>query len=73
MGAAGVEGVFRRCCEKVMGLMRNSQEAILTIVEVGNSLSCFPMSVGFLLLIKHFCIPRSGTNDPFAMLIMFPT
>nr|XP_014351298.1 PREDICTED: serine-protein kinase ATM [Latimeria chalumnae] len=34
MGIAGVEGVFRRCCEKTMEVMRNSQEALLTIVEV---------------------------------------
>ncbi|XP_026541131.1 serine-protein kinase ATM isoform X1 [Notechis scutatus] len=34
MGVAGVEGVFRRCCEKTMNVMRNSQEALLTIVEV---------------------------------------
>ena len=40
MGITGVEGVFRRCCEKVMDLMRNSHEAILTIVEV----RCFHFS-----------------------------
>lgn len=34
MGVSGVEGVFRRCCEKTMEVMRNSQEALLTIVEV---------------------------------------
>ncbi|XP_077397669.1 serine-protein kinase ATM isoform X3 [Festucalex cinctus] len=34
MGITGVEGVFRRCCEKTMGVMRSSQEALLTIVEV---------------------------------------
>ncbi|KAK6486135.1 serine-protein kinase ATM-like isoform X1 [Huso huso] len=34
MGISGVEGVFRRCCEKTMEVMRNSQEALLTIVEV---------------------------------------
>ena len=42
MGITGVEGVFRRCCEKVMDLMRNSQEAILTIVEVRFSYLIFP-------------------------------
>ena len=41
MGVAGVEGVFRRCCEKVLELMRNSQEAILTIVEVSIGLIFF--------------------------------
>lgn len=34
MGISGVEGVFRRCCEKTMEVMRSSQEALLTIVEV---------------------------------------
>ncbi|KAG8452945.1 hypothetical protein GDO86_004664 [Hymenochirus boettgeri] len=34
MGITGVEGVFRRCCEKTMEVMRHSQEALLTIVEV---------------------------------------
>uniref|UniRef100_A0A8C5CNQ1 non-specific serine/threonine protein kinase n=1 Tax=Gadus morhua TaxID=8049 RepID=A0A8C5CNQ1_GADMO len=34
MGITGVEGVFRRCCEKTMEVMRTSQEAVLTIVEV---------------------------------------
>ncbi|KAM6159265.1 serine-protein kinase ATM isoform 2-T2 [Rhynchocyon petersi] len=34
MGITGVEGVFRRCCEKTMEVMRHSQETLLTIVEV---------------------------------------
>ncbi|XP_051881913.1 serine-protein kinase ATM isoform X4 [Pristis pectinata] len=34
MGITGVEGVFRRCCEKTMEVMRSAQEALLTIVEV---------------------------------------
>uniref|UniRef100_A0A6Q2X7D8 non-specific serine/threonine protein kinase n=1 Tax=Esox lucius TaxID=8010 RepID=A0A6Q2X7D8_ESOLU len=34
MGITGVEGVFRRCCEKTMEVMRNSQAVLLTIVEV---------------------------------------
>ncbi|XP_078699305.1 serine-protein kinase ATM-like [Branchiostoma floridae x Branchiostoma belcheri] len=34
MGVTGVEGVFRRCCEKTMDVMRSSHEALLTIVEV---------------------------------------
>ena len=36
MGVAGVEGVFRRCCEKTMEVMRVSHEELRTIVEVGN-------------------------------------
>uniref|UniRef100_H2YNF5 non-specific serine/threonine protein kinase n=1 Tax=Ciona savignyi TaxID=51511 RepID=H2YNF5_CIOSA len=34
MGLCGVEGVFRRCCEKTMVVMRSSYDAITTIVEV---------------------------------------
>jgi ataxia telangiectasia mutated family protein len=34
MGVAGVEGVFRRCCEKTMEVMRASHEELRTIVEV---------------------------------------
>lgn len=34
MGISGVEGTFRRCCERTMQVMRNSQEYLLTIVEV---------------------------------------
>ncbi|XP_076969163.1 serine-protein kinase ATM isoform X2 [Tamandua tetradactyla] len=34
MGITGVEGIFRRCCEKTMEVMRHSQETLLTIVEV---------------------------------------
>lgn len=35
MGVTGVEGVYRRCCEKTMEVMRGSQEALITILEVG--------------------------------------
>ena len=41
MGIAGVEGVFRRCCEKTMVLMRAHQEELRTIVEVGNPVMQF--------------------------------
>ncbi|KAK3095904.1 hypothetical protein FSP39_020638 [Pinctada imbricata] len=34
MGVSGVEGVFRRCCEKTMEVMHQNQEALLTILEV---------------------------------------
>ena len=34
MGVTGVEGVFRRCCEKTMQVMRDNAEALLTIVQV---------------------------------------
>nr|POF16890.1 serine/threonine-protein kinase atm [Quercus suber] len=34
MGVTGVEGVFRRCCEETLSVMRANKEALLTIVEV---------------------------------------
>ncbi|XP_058227343.1 serine/threonine-protein kinase ATM isoform X4 [Rhododendron vialii] len=34
MGVSGVEGVFRRCCEETLSVMRTNKEALLTIVEV---------------------------------------
>ncbi|WAR09126.1 ATM-like protein [Mya arenaria] len=34
MGASGVEGGFRRCCEATLEVMRHNQESLLTILEV---------------------------------------
>ncbi|KAL8141962.1 hypothetical protein V2J09_014994 [Rumex salicifolius] len=34
MGVTGVEGVFRRCSEQTLAVMRTNKEALLTIVEV---------------------------------------
>uniref|UniRef100_A0A1D1Z750 Serine/threonine-protein kinase ATM n=1 Tax=Anthurium amnicola TaxID=1678845 RepID=A0A1D1Z750_9ARAE len=34
MGVTGVEGIFRRCCEETLAVMRTNKEALLTIVEV---------------------------------------
>ncbi|GFR95642.1 ATM serine/threonine kinase, partial [Elysia marginata] len=34
MGIPGVEGIFRRCCEKMMQVMKKNSEALLTIVQV---------------------------------------
>jgi serine-protein kinase ATM len=34
MGITGFEGVFRRCCEETIRVLRAEQEAILTILEV---------------------------------------
>lgn len=34
MGVTGVEGVFRRCCEETLCVMRTNKEALLTIIEV---------------------------------------
>ncbi|MQL83594.1 hypothetical protein Taro_016081 [Colocasia esculenta] len=33
MGVTGVDGVFRRCCEETLSVMRTNKEALLTIVE----------------------------------------
>eukprot|EP01134_Creolimax_fragrantissima_P002117 CFRG2117T1 len=34
MGIQGVEGVFRRCCESVLEVVRHNQELLLTILDV---------------------------------------
>lgn len=34
MGVLGVEGIFRRCCEFTMEVMRKEQDSILTLLEV---------------------------------------
>lgn len=34
MGVSGVEGIFRRCCEKTMLVMHNNQQSLLTILQV---------------------------------------
>ncbi|XP_044341757.1 serine/threonine-protein kinase ATM isoform X1 [Triticum aestivum] len=34
MGVTGTEGVFKRCCEKTLSVMRENKEALLTIIEV---------------------------------------
>jgi len=34
MGVLGIEGVYRRCCEKTLQVLRHSKEALITIVEV---------------------------------------
>ena len=34
MGVLGVEGVFRRCCEHTMEVLRHNHEAVLTILDV---------------------------------------
>lgn len=39
MGICGIEGTFRRCCEKSLELMRTSQEALVTIVQVSTNFS----------------------------------
>ena len=36
MGIAGVEGVFRRCCEETLRVLRTRHHELLTILEVSN-------------------------------------
>ena len=43
MGITGVAGVFRRCCEETLSVMRTNKEALLTIIEVWlSSIISFP-------------------------------
>ena len=39
MGLTGVEGVYRRCCEKTVEVMRTSHESLMTVVEVSSFVS----------------------------------
>ncbi|KAE9539511.1 hypothetical protein AGLY_004763 [Aphis glycines] len=34
MGICGIEGTFRKCCEKTMSVLRQNQDVIVTITEV---------------------------------------
>ncbi|GAB1602778.1 serine-protein kinase ATM-like [Argonauta hians] len=34
MGVCGVEGIFRRCCEKTMLVMHTNQQSLITILQV---------------------------------------
>ncbi|XP_038077010.1 serine-protein kinase ATM-like [Patiria miniata] len=62
MGIAGVEGVFRRCCEKTMDVMHNSQEALLTILQV---LLYDPLYVWTMSPHKAMALQqRRDRNDP---------
>lgn len=54
MGVTGVEGVFRRCCEETLSVMRTNKEALLTIIEVCNFsrfLKLINKNQNFLLLL----------------------
>ncbi|CAB3982970.1 serine- kinase ATM [Paramuricea clavata] len=60
MGVSGVEGVFRRCCQKTMEVMRTSQEALLTIVQV---LLFDPLYVWTLSPLKAMSLQRKPDMD----------
>lgn len=51
MGVTGVEGVFRRCCEKTLSVMRTNKEALLTIIEVQHLSSYIAIIYYFFFLI----------------------
>lgn len=40
MGVSGVEGIYRRCCEATLSVMRTNKEALLTIIEVRSNSNC---------------------------------
>ena len=64
MGIAGVEGVFRRCCEETMRVMRASHEELRTIVEVSDALTwCIGSS-------KKTCCCNSPTHR-FSFMILY--
>ncbi|XP_069136891.1 serine-protein kinase ATM-like isoform X2 [Argopecten irradians] len=61
MGVSGVEGVFRRCCEKTMEVMHDHQEALLTILEVllYDPINTWSMSPAKAYALQH----RRDRND----------
>ncbi|XP_060082468.1 serine-protein kinase ATM-like [Ylistrum balloti] len=62
MGVSGVEGVFRRCCEKTMEVMHDHQEALLTILEVllYDPINTWSMSPAKAYALQH---RRDRTDD----------
>lgn len=53
MGITGVEGVFRRCCEETLSVMRTNKEALLTIIEVLPMTNIFGNSSSFCLIFER--------------------
>lgn len=68
MGITGVEGVFRRCCEETLSVMRTNKEALLTIIEVIKSCFfrlLFGMNKIFILcLLDNVCPLQVFIHDP---------
>ncbi|EDV19270.1 uncharacterized protein TRIADDRAFT_33879, partial [Trichoplax adhaerens] len=60
MGITGVEGVFRRCCEKTMAVMRHSQDSLLTILEV---LLYDPLYAWNISPLKAIALQRRRSKD----------
>ncbi|OWR44587.1 serine-protein kinase ATM [Danaus plexippus plexippus] len=57
-GCSGVEGIFRRCCEKTLQLLRDHQETLLTILEV---LLCDPLY--FWIVSKNTKLEESNSES----------
>ncbi|CAK1549906.1 unnamed protein product [Leptosia nina] len=58
-GCCGVEGIFRRCCEKTLLLLRDNQETLLTILEV---LLCDPLYLWIVPDAAKNSYERRGEN-----------
>lgn len=53
MGVTGVEGVFRRCCEEALLVMRMNKDALLTIIEV-RGFTFYSISIRSFYSVWHF-------------------
>jgi phosphatidylinositol kinase/protein kinase (PI-3 family) len=71
MGIAGTEGVFRRCAEETLRVLRSSADVIKTVLEVFNHdplhswyannahpITVFPAHVGVGLRLQESCVVR---------------
>lgn len=71
MGAMGTEGIFRRCFEETLSVLRNSQDALLTVLEVLLHDPLYKWSISFSDALKtqrvHGEEDGHGINDQSAM------
>ncbi|XP_068082647.1 serine-protein kinase ATM [Anabrus simplex] len=63
MGVCGIEGVFRRSCEKTLTVLRQNQATILTILEV---LLYDPLYAWTITPNKAYNLQRSGSEEELA-------
>ena len=56
-GPAGVEGVFRACCEQSITVLRQNSQAVLTVLEVmnGNFNIALPEAGKVVLSVRSEC------------------
>ncbi|ORX90217.1 hypothetical protein K493DRAFT_288362 [Basidiobolus meristosporus CBS 931.73] len=66
MGCTGIEGVFRRCCEETLNVLRNESTALLTILEVLKYDPLYNWSLSPLKAkkIEHRDSTQSQDSDP---------